>query len=58
MAKPKLPKYRVTIFHPPWYWPWGDHNVSIEVITRSNGKYTTAKAEDVGVFDSGPYPEG
>lgn len=47
----KLPKYRITLFHPVWYKPWGDHQVSLEILNGRTRKYAPVALEDVGVKD-------
>lgn len=44
-------KYRVTVFHPPWYMPWGDLQVSLEILNGRTKRYVPCQATDVGVRD-------
>ena len=39
MAAKTQPKYRITLFHPSWWKPWGDHQVSLEKWDGRSKKY-------------------
>ena len=45
------PKYRIVLYHPAWYKPWGDHQVSLEMWDGRTGKYKGVSVKDVGVRD-------
>lgn len=46
------PKYRITVYHPAWYAPWADRQVSLEMFDKRSNKYKAVKTADVGVRDA------
>lgn len=51
MAAKIQPKYRITLFHPPWWKPWGDHQVALELWDGRSKKYKSASVGFVEVKD-------
>jgi hypothetical protein len=45
-------KYRITVFHPKWWKPYGDHQVSLEICDGRTRKYKPVSELEVGVRDA------
>lgn len=46
------PKYRITVYHPKWYAPFSDREVSLELFDKRSNKYRAVSINEVGVRDA------